>query len=86
MSFRLQDTMEPNMQAIPLATSIDPVQFRTIKRVYEVLVSAEWFNDTEENRRYLSDLVMRQYRKGRNDEADLFVACESIARERYSRR
>jgi hypothetical protein len=78
--------MEPHMQAIPLITSIDPVKFRTIKRVYETLLSADWFYDTDETRQDLSDFVMRQYRKGYTDEADLLVACESVARQRYSPR
>jgi len=52
------------MRATPLATSIDPVQFLSIKQVYDTLVSADWFYDTEETRQDLADFIMRQYRKG----------------------
>jgi hypothetical protein len=77
--------MEPDMQAIPRATSADPVQFQAIKRVYEILISADWFYDTAETRQDLSDLIMRQYRKGYTSADELLSACEAPARERYSR-
>jgi hypothetical protein len=73
------------MQAIPTATSADPAQFQAIKRVYQTLVSSEWFYDTDETRQDLSDLIMRQYRKGFANEGDLLLACESTSRDRYSR-
>jgi hypothetical protein len=72
------------MQAIPTATSAGPVQFLAIKRVYETLVSAAWFYDTTETRQDLSDLIMRRYRKGFTSEAELLLACEELAKERYS--
>jgi hypothetical protein len=73
------------MQVIPRETSINPVQFRNIKAAYEALTSAAWFNDTEETRQDLSDLIMRQYRKGYTDTSALLAVCEAVARERYSR-
>ncbi|UVC07708.1 hypothetical protein IHQ71_21310 [Rhizobium sp. TH2] len=72
------------MQAIPTGTSADPVQFLAIKRVYETLVSSDWFYDTEDTRQDLSDLIMRQYRRGYTNEADLLLACATPAKERYS--
>jgi len=74
------------MQAIPRETSANPAQFQIIKTVYETLVSADWFYDTDESRQDISDLVMRQYRKGYTEFSDLLAACEPTARERYSRR
>lgn len=73
------------MQAIPRETSINPVQFQSIKAVYEALVSADWFYDTEETRQDLSDLIMRQYRRGFASEGELLLACEAPARERYAK-
>ncbi|UVC12389.1 hypothetical protein IHQ71_30770 (plasmid) [Rhizobium sp. TH2] len=82
----LQDMMEPDMHATPLATSIDPVQFQSIKHVYGTLISADWFYDTEETRQDLADLIMRQYRMGHVGADELLSACEAGARERYSKR
>jgi hypothetical protein len=73
------------MQVIPLATSVGPMQFQMIKDVYESLVRSDWFYDTDETRQDLSDLIMRQYRKGHATADELLAACEPKAIERYSR-
>jgi flavodoxin len=78
--------MEPDMRATPLATNINPVQFQSIKQVYDTLISADWFYDTEETRQDLADFIMRQYRKGYVGADKLLSVCESGARERYSER
>jgi hypothetical protein len=72
------------MHVNPETTGIGPLQFQAIKQVYETLIAADWFYDSEDTRQDLADLIMRQFRKGHTIPVELLSACEAMALERYS--
>ena len=65
---------------------IMPSQFEQIRLVYEAIVAAPWFCDSEDNRQDCADLVMRHYRMGTTDPDALMCECVEQARQRFELR
>lgn len=71
------------MQTRPL-TGMIPSQFAIVQLVFDEIVHAPWFRNTEETREDCSVMVMQQYRRGHSEQADLRRECLAIARQRYA--
>jgi hypothetical protein len=70
------------MQTQPF-TGIMPSQFAIVQLVFDEIVQAPWFHDTEEARESCSVMVLQQYRKGYPEQDDLLRECLEIAKQRY---
>jgi hypothetical protein len=71
------------MQTQPF-TGMTPSQFAIVQLVFDEIVHAPWFHDTEEARENCSVMVLQQYRKGYPEQNDLLRGCLAIARQRYA--
>ena len=65
---------------------IVPSQFEQIRLVYEAIVAASWFYDSEESRQNCADLVMRRYRMGITDTDALMRGCVDQTRQGFQLR
>lgn len=65
---------------------IMPSELEHMRLVYDAIVASPWFYDSEETREDCADLVMRQYRKGATDPAQLMQQCLDEARPRFAAR
>ena len=71
------------MQTQPF-TGMMPSQFAIVQLVFDEIVQASWFPNTEETREDCSVMVLQQYRKGHSEQGDLRRECLAIARQRYA--
>ena len=71
------------MQAQPF-TGMMPSQFAIVQLVFDEIVRAPWFQDTQETREHCSVMVLQQYRRGLSKQDDLLRECLAIARQRYT--
>jgi hypothetical protein len=71
------------MQTQPI-TGMMPSQFAIVQLVFNEIVRAPWFQDTQEARENCSVMVLQQYRKGYPEQDELLRECLTIARQRYA--
>lgn len=65
-------------------TGMMPSQFAIVQLVFDEIVRAPWFQDTQEAREDCSVMVLQQYRRGYPEHDDLLRECLAIARQRYT--
>jgi len=71
-----------NVEAIN--NPITPSQFEQVRQVYQAIIALPWFFDSEDTRQDCADLVMRRYRQGTTDPAQLLQECVEEARHRFA--
>lgn len=71
------------MQTQPF-TGMLPSQFAIAQLVFDEIIQAPWFPNTQETREDCSAMVLHQYRKGHSEQGDLLRECIAIARQRYA--
>lgn len=71
------------MQTQPF-TGMMPSQFAIVQLVFNEIVQAPWFRNSQEAREDCSVMVLQQYRRGHSEQDDLLRECLTIAMQRYT--
>jgi len=63
---------------------LDPVDYSSVREVFQQLVHSEWFERDDDNIAECAKLVISEYSVGL-DAQELRAACERLARVRFSK-
>jgi hypothetical protein len=68
-----------------MQTALSPVEYDMVQGVFNSLAQAEWFERNEANETQCAKLVLLVHSIGIDDAEALHRACETQARERFSK-